>query len=79
MNTKSLIDITKVKINEYEDFFPGHVDGIQFYLGNNNGLVHSWTDTNVINGHRYFYAVTAYDHGSIEKEMLFENDKEIKR
>ena len=58
------------QINEYEDFFPGHVDGIQFYLGNNNGLVHSWTDTNVINGHRYFYAVTAYDHGSIEKEIL---------
>ncbi|MFL3014982.1 MAG: hypothetical protein ACJZ2B_04205 [Candidatus Neomarinimicrobiota bacterium] len=58
------------KVNEYQDFYPGHVDGIQFYLGNNSGLVHSWTDTNVINGHRYFYAVTAYDHGSIEKEIL---------
>lgn len=58
------------QINEYEGFFPGHVDGIQFYLGSNDGLVHSWTDTNVINGHRYFYAVTAYDHGSIEKEIL---------
>ena len=46
------------------------MDGVQFYLGENNGLVHSWTDTNVINGHRYFYAVTAYDHGSIEKEIL---------
>ena len=57
-------------INEYEDFFPGHVDGIQFYLGSNNGLVHSWTDTNVINGHQYFYAVSAYDHGSIEKDIL---------
>ena len=58
------------QVNEYEDFYPGHVDGIQFYLGNNNGLVHTWTDTNVLNGHRYFYAVTAYDHGSIEKEIL---------
>ncbi len=58
------------EINEYEDFFPGHVDGIQFYLGSNTGLVHSWKDTNVINGHRYFYAVTAYDHGSLEKEIL---------
>ena len=58
------------KVNEYQDFYPGHVDGIQFYLGNNSGLVHSWTDTNVINGHRYFYAVTAYDHGSIVKEIL---------
>ena len=57
-------------VNEFEGFYPGHVDGVQFYLGENNGLVHSWTDTNVINGHRYFYAVTAYDHGSIEKEIL---------
>ena len=57
-------------VNEYEGFYPGHVDGVQFYLGENNGLVHTWTDTNVINGHRYFYAVTAYDHGSIEKEIL---------
>ena len=56
--------------NEHEDFFPGHVDGIQFYLGDNSGLVHTWTDTNVINGHQYFYAVTAYDHGSEEKEIL---------
>ena len=32
--------------------------------------MHTWTDSNVINGHRYFYAVTAYDHGSIEKEIL---------
>lgn len=58
------------EINEYEGFYPGHVDGIQFYLGSNTGLFHSWTDTNVINGHQYFYAVTAYDHGSIEKEIL---------
>ena len=58
------------KINEHEGFFPGNIDGIQFFLGNNTGLVHSWTDTNVINGHRYFYAVTAYDHGSVEKEIL---------
>ncbi len=57
-------------VNEHEDFYPGHVDGVQFYLGNNSGLVHTWTDTNVINGHRYFYAVTAYDHGSVEKEIL---------
>lgn len=58
------------QVNEFQGFFPGHVDGIQFYLGNNTGLAHSWRDTNVINGHRYFYALTAYDHGSIEKEIL---------
>ena len=58
------------QINEHEGFFPGSIDGVQFYLGNNNGLVHTWTDSNVINGHQYFYAVTAYDHGSAEKEIL---------
>jgi hypothetical protein len=37
--------------------------GIKFYLGDDTGLVHSYTDTNVVNGQRYFYAVTAYDFG----------------
>ena len=38
--------------------------GIQYYLGNNRGLVHSFVDSNnVINGQTYYYAVVAYDHG----------------
>lgn len=38
--------------------------GIQYYIGNNNGLVHSYVDSNnVINGQTYFYALVAYDHG----------------
>jgi hypothetical protein len=38
--------------------------GIQYYLGNNTGLVHSFVDSNnVINGQTYYYAVVAYDHG----------------
>ncbi len=38
--------------------------GIQYYLGNNRGLEHSFVDTNnVINGQTYYYAVVAYDHG----------------
>ena len=38
--------------------------GIQYYLGNNSGLVHSFIDSNnVINGQTYYYAVVAYDHG----------------
>jgi hypothetical protein len=38
--------------------------GIQYYLGNNSGLVHKYIDTNnVINGQTYYYAVVAYDHG----------------
>ena len=38
--------------------------GLQYFLGNNRGLVHSFVDSNnVINGQTYYYAVVAYDHG----------------
>ncbi len=38
--------------------------GIQYYLGKNTGLVHSFVDTNqVINGQTYYYAIVAFDHG----------------
>lgn len=38
--------------------------GIQYFLGNNRGLVHTFVDSNkVINGQTYYYAVVAYDHG----------------
>lgn len=44
-------------------FDPIGFKGVQFYLGDDNGLVHSYKDQDVINGQRYFYAVTAYDFG----------------
>jgi hypothetical protein len=38
--------------------------GVQYFLGRNSGLVHSFTDTNnVLNGQTYYYAVVSYDHG----------------
>jgi hypothetical protein len=49
--------------------------GVAFDLGDNTGLRHTFVDSNdVVNGQRYFYAVTAYDHGS-EKTLggQFEN------
>jgi len=53
---------------DLENDYYGLVDvvptqGVQFYLGNNSGLRHYWVDTTVVNGYRYFYAVTSYDHG----------------
>ena len=45
------------------------VKGVQFYLGEDTGLRHSWTDTTAVNGQRYYYAVTAYDHGDAEKKI----------
>lgn len=37
--------------------------GTVFYLGDNTGLQHTFTDTTAKNGFTYFYAVAAYDHG----------------
>jgi len=42
------------------------VSGVQYYLGGDTGLTHTFTDTDVINGQTYYYAVTAYDRGAEE-------------
>jgi hypothetical protein len=57
-------------INEIEGFFPEDLNGTSYYLGNNSGLVHSFTDTTVVNGQRYFYAVTSYDRGDVYRGLL---------
>lgn len=50
-------------INDIKGFSVGTANGVQFYLGDDTGLVHSWTDTTVKNGFTYYYAVTSYDRG----------------
>ncbi len=40
------------------------VEGVAYYLGNDSGIRHTWTDSTVTNGQQYFYAVCAYDFGS---------------
>lgn len=40
--------------------------GIKYNLGNNTGLVHEYVDETVKNGVKYYYAVIAYDGGSID-------------
>ncbi len=42
---------------------PIDVNGAKFDLGNDTGLKHSFTDTDVQNGQTYYYAVVAYDQG----------------
>ncbi len=49
--------------NDIIGFSAGTSNGVQFYLGDDTGLVHSWTDTTVKNGFTYYYAVTSYDRG----------------
>lgn len=50
-------------------FFPLGMDGIQFYLGDDTGLQHSFVDSTVQNGQTYFYAVTAYDRGDTAQSI----------
>lgn len=42
---------------------PIDINGVKFDLGNDNGIQHRYIDRDVVNGQRYFYAVTAYDFG----------------
>ena len=42
----------------------GHA--VKYYVGNNTGLVHQFVDSTVTNGVTYYYAVVAYDGGSIK-------------
>lgn len=37
--------------------------GVSYYLGDNSGLKYSWEDHEVVNGKRYFYALTTFDSG----------------
>ena len=53
-------------VNEHAGYAPISIKGIRFDLGTNSGLVHTWTDTTVRNGQKYYYAVTSYDHGMPE-------------
>ncbi|MEA3286303.1 MAG: hypothetical protein U9Q77_02860 [Candidatus Marinimicrobia bacterium] len=39
--------------------------GLHYDMGANTGLVHSYVDKNLVNGQRYFYAICAYDSGSV--------------
>lgn len=53
------------KIDEYSGFFPGSYNGVQYYIGNNTGLAHSYIDKDVINGQTYYYAICSFDFGFI--------------
>jgi hypothetical protein len=44
---------------------PVDIYGVKFNLGEDTGLKHSWTDTDVKNGQKYYYAVVSYDYGLV--------------
>lgn len=58
------------KIDGIYGFFPKDFGtGVLFNLGNESGLQHSYDDHDVINGIKYYYAVTAFDRGDAAKNI----------
>ncbi len=58
------------KVDDIFGFFENSFGtGVQFNLGSETGLVHTFVDTPLVNGIRYYYAVTAYDKGDIDNNI----------
>ena len=52
--------------NDVRGFSELTVQGVAYWLGEDTGITHSFTDSTVTNGQTYYYAVTAYDRGAPE-------------
>jgi hypothetical protein len=52
------------------------VDGIAYYLGEDTGIRHSFKDSTVVNGQRYFYAVVAYDRG-VDSVQIYPSENAV--
>ncbi|HZW40354.1 MAG TPA: hypothetical protein VFF33_13730 [Ignavibacteriaceae bacterium] len=53
-------------VNQWKGYHPVPFQGrgLQYYIGDNTGLRHTFVDSNnVINGQTYYYALIAFDHG----------------
>ena len=53
--------------NGLRGLHPVPVNGVQFNLGNDSGLRHSYVDRDVVNGQTYYYALVAYDRGLVNR------------
>src|ERR1035437_3168025 len=62
------------------DNFSGYsltsVEGVAYYLGNNTGITHTFTDTTVTNGQNYYYAVTSYNTG-VDSIQIYPSENAI--
>jgi len=57
------------KVDGYFGYQDIDIFGVKYWLGNESGLKHSFVDSGLVNGQRYFYAVTGYDFGYPEAEI----------
>ncbi len=54
-------------VNNVRGLHPVPVNGVQFNLGTDSGLRHSYVDRDVVNGQTYYYALVAYDRGLVNR------------
>jgi len=50
-------------INNIAGFSKTTVEGVAYFLGNDDGITHTYKDTTVVNGQKYYYAICGYDRG----------------
>mgnify|MGYP001027910756 FL=1 len=62
--------------NEIYGFSQTTVEGVAYFLGEDTGLKHTYTDTTVVNGQKYFYAVCAYDRG-VDSVLVYPSENSI--
>jgi hypothetical protein len=62
--------------NEIYGFSQTTVEGVAYFLGEDTGLMHTFTDTNVVNGQKYYYAVCAYDRG-VDSVQIYPSENAI--
>ncbi len=55
--------------NDIRGYHPTSKNGQRYWLGNDNGLQRTWTDTQVTNGRVYYYAVVSFTFGDALPEF----------
>jgi len=63
-------------INNLYGFSQTTVEGVAYFLGDETGITHSFKDTTVTNGQKYFYALTAYDRG-VDSIQIYPSENAI--
>ncbi len=69
--------------NAVKGYFPSSPEllnmaqGLSYYLGSDNGIVHQWIDSTAVKGQTYYYAVCAYNRGLVRGSDKVSPDKEI--
>ena len=72
MRVRTSVDLVDSVLDYFyppKDIFEGQ-EGFTYYMGKNSGLVHEFTDTDVMNGRTYYYAIVAYDNGDFNKGIM---------